>query len=306
MEHARTLQPSAPVVARTHLFAVMGAGLLWGTGGLTGVLLIDRTGLSPLAVAAYRLAIGGALVVGWLVLSGRLRRLRFTGRGGRRLVVLGLLAAWYQSCYFAAVSLTSVSLATLITLGSSPVLVVAAESVLARRRPDRRTVLAIAAAAAGLALLVGTPATGDPAAALGGAACALASAAGFAAITMLGARPVDDLGPLPTVGLSFCVGGAVLLPVAGLTGGLAVGLDTPTLGLLVFLGLAPTALAYGLFFAGLSTVATGSAALIALLEPLTAAVLGAVVLDERLGAAGLAGAVLIGAAVLTTSLRRRR
>jgi drug/metabolite transporter, DME family len=97
----------------------------------------------------------------------------------------------------------------------------------------------------------------------------------------------------------------LLLPVAALTGGVTVGLDGGTVALLLYLGLAPTALAYGLYFTGLRTVATGSAALISLLEPITAAVLGAVVLDERLGAAGLAGAVLIGVAVLMTTTGRR-
>ncbi|TDD68014.1 EamA/RhaT family transporter [Jiangella aurantiaca] len=284
----------------------MGAGVLWGTGGLTGALLIDRTGLGVLAVAAFRLLVGGGLVVVWLLATGRLHRLRLSGRGVRRLLLLGALAALYQSCYFAAVSLTSVSLATLVTLGASPVLVVLAESGVGRRRPDGRILVAIATAIAGLALLVGTPGAGDPAAVLAGTVCALTSAAGFAAITMLGARPVDDIGPLPTAGLSFCAGGLLLLPIAALTGGVGVGLDAGAIGLLLFLGLAPTALAYGLYFTGLRTVATGSAALFSLLEPLTAAALGAVVLDERLGAAGLAGAVLIGSAVVMTATGRRR
>ncbi|PZF80258.1 EamA family transporter [Jiangella anatolica] len=284
----------------------MGAGVLWGTGGLTGALLIDRTGIDVLGVASFRLLVGGGLVVAWLLASGRLHRLRPSGRSVRRLLTLGALAALYQSCYFAAVQLTSVSLATLVTLGASPVLVVAAESVAGRRRPDRRILLAIATAIAGLALLVGAPATGDPAAVLAGMACALASASGFAAITMLGARPVDDLGPLPTAGLSFAAGGLLLLPVAVLTGDMAVAPDASTLGLLLYLGLAPTALAYGLYFTGLRSVATGSAALMSLLEPLTAAVLGAIVLDERLGLAGLAGAVLIGSAVVMTATGRRR
>ncbi len=303
MEHTRTL---TPLSTRADLLSVMGAGVLWGTGGLTGVLLIDRTDVGVLAVAAYRLLVGGGLVAAWLLATGRLHRLRLPGRSVRRLVLLGALAALYQSCYFAAVQLTSVSLATLVTLGASPVLVVLAESVLGRRRPERRILVAIATAIAGLALLVGTPAAGDPAAVLAGTACALGSACGFAAITMLGARPVDDLGALPTAGLSFCAGGFLLLPIAALSGGLSVGLDAGTLGLLLYLGLAPTALAYGLYFTGLRTVATGSAALFSLLEPLTAAALGAVVLDERLGAAGLAGAGLIGAAVLMTVRGRSR
>ena len=37
------------------------AGLLWGTGGLTGTLLGAAAGLSPLWVAALRLVTGGAV-----------------------------------------------------------------------------------------------------------------------------------------------------------------------------------------------------------------------------------------------------
>ena len=39
------------------------AGFAWGTGGLLGSLLGHATGLSPLAVAAYRLGLGGLLVL---------------------------------------------------------------------------------------------------------------------------------------------------------------------------------------------------------------------------------------------------
>jgi DME family drug/metabolite transporter len=55
------------------------AGVLWGTGGLFGSLLAARTGLSPLAVAGYRLAVGGALLLALPLLSGR-----GSLRGGRR------------------------------------------------------------------------------------------------------------------------------------------------------------------------------------------------------------------------------
>ena len=48
------------------------------------------------------------------------------------------------------------------------------------------------------------------------------------------------------------------------------------------------ALAYLLFYAGLRTAPGSSAAIATLLEPLTAAVLAALLLDERLGAAGVA------------------
>lgn len=302
MDLYRPLAVSEPVTQhvthRSDLLAVIGAGLLWGTGGLAGVLLGRWSGADPLAVAAYRLLVGGGLVVAGLLLLGRHAELRLGRSAWRRVVVVGLLAATYQGCYFAAVELTSVSVATLVTLGSSPLLVVSAEAALTRRRPDPRVLTALAVATVGLVLLVGGPSDTAPVAVVLGALLALGSAAGFAAITLLGARPVAGLGPFATTGLSFSVGGLVLVPLALVAGQVSVGLEPASLSLVVYLGVAPTALAYMLYFSGLRSVRPGPAALIAMLEPLTAAVLGAVLLHERLGPTGIAGGILIGAAVV--------
>jgi DME family drug/metabolite transporter len=72
------------------------AGVAWGTGGLLGNLLGREAGLSPLAVAAYRLGLGGLLV---LVAVGALtlfhgRRPLLGGAGHRRAALrrVGLLA----------------------------------------------------------------------------------------------------------------------------------------------------------------------------------------------------------------------
>src|SRR6266567_9276065 len=99
------------------LFYLVISGLLWGTGGLTGSLLGRVAGLSAIAVAAGRLIAGGVLIIAFLAVTGR----RWpTGRAAWiRITVIGLLAAFYQSCYFTAVSLTSVPLATLVTIGAA-------------------------------------------------------------------------------------------------------------------------------------------------------------------------------------------
>ena len=105
----------------TGLLYLVTSGLLWGTGGLTGSLLSRVAGLSALAVAACRLTAGGVLIVVFLTVTGR------RWPAGRpawiRITVIGLLAAFYQGCYFTAVSLTSVPLATLVTIGAAPVIV---------------------------------------------------------------------------------------------------------------------------------------------------------------------------------------
>ena len=55
----------------TGLLYLVTSGLLWGTGGLTGSLLSRTAGLSALSVAAYRLTVGGLLIVVFLTVTGR-------------------------------------------------------------------------------------------------------------------------------------------------------------------------------------------------------------------------------------------
>jgi DME family drug/metabolite transporter len=277
------------------------SGLLWGTGGLTGSLLSRATGLSPISVAAYRLTMGGVLIVAFLTVTGR----RWpAGRAAwTRITVIGLLAALYQGCYFTAVSLTSVPLATLITIGATPVIVLGADRI-AGRGVSRAAYGTAAMALAGLGLLVGLPS--ESGRILPGAGMAVLAAAGFAAVTLTGSRPVAGLDEATMTGFGFVLGGLALMPLATAVGGLGFSPHLRALGLLVALGTGPTAVAYTLYFRGLRTVAAGTAALLTLLEPLTGAVLAAIILGERLSVTGMAGAAVIAVAVILTVRANRR
>lgn len=284
---------------------VAGGALLWGTGGIAGTFLAAGSDLAAVAVATYRLLVGGGVLVLALVLARRLRRVPRSRRVARRIVATGALAALYQGCYFAAVSLVSVSTATLVALGAAPVLVAAATVVSTRSRPSARVVVAMTVALMGLVLLIGVPAPegARPGSGLG---LALVAAGAFAAITILNSRPVPGLEPLALTGLSFTLGGVLLVPFAALTGAaLAPPRGVGGWLLLGFLGVVPTALAYGAYFGGLRRVPATTATLLALLEPLTAAVGAAVLLDERLGVAGVVGGALLAVAVALLRPRRR-
>jgi DME family drug/metabolite transporter len=284
------------------LFLTLSA-LLWGTGGLLGDLLGHDAGLSPLAVATVRLIAGGALIVGLLLVTGKRRP---AGRAAwRRIAVTAALSALFQGCYFAAIAVTSVSLATLVTIGAAPVLVAVAERRTRGRALGRSGAITMVLALTGLGLLMGFPGGGlSETAVLAGAGLSLASAAGFAAVTMLGGQPVAGLDELTVNGYGFLLGGAVLVPVTaavgggfGLRAGLGVSGWLAAAGLLLALALAPTAVAYVLYYRGLRTAPASTAALLTLLEPLTATALAAVFLGERLATAGIAGAIILLAGV---------
>jgi DME family drug/metabolite transporter len=285
------------------MFCLVLAGLLWGTGGLTGTLLGRAAGLSPLSVAALRLLTGGVLIVAFRVLPGR----RWpAGRAAwARIAVTGVLAATFQAAYFCAVSLTSVSLATLVTIGATPVIVQVAELLLGRRRLDKAGLARTALALAGLGLLVGLPSGGyGPVAVLESAGLALLAAAGFGALTLICAVSVPGLSEETVTGLGFTAGGLALVPLAAVTGGLAFRPSLAAFGWLAVLAAGPTSLAYTLYFRGLREAPASTGALLSLLEPLTATVLSVAFLGNRLSPAGIAGAVLLAAAVLSAARSR--
>jgi drug/metabolite transporter, DME family len=282
------------------------SGLLWGTGGLIGTLLGRAAGLSAMSVASYRLLAGGGLVVAFLSLTGK----RWpTGRAAwSRIAVNGLLSALFQSCYFGAIALSCVSLATLVTIGATPVIVAIAEHARGRRPLTRADVITTATALAGLGLLVGDPGGGlSETAVLASTALALLSAAGFAAVTLIGTSLVTGLDELTLNGFGFSLGGLVLLPLAGvLGGGLGFRPGLASAGLLAALGIGPTAAAYTLYFHALRKASASTAALLTLIEPLAAALLAAAVLGDKLSATGIAGAVVLLAAVVRTVLADAR
>jgi drug/metabolite transporter, DME family len=281
----------------TGLLYLITSGLLWGTGGLTGSLLGRVAGLSAMSVAACRLSAGGTLIVIFLTVTGR--RWPAGRTAWTRIAVIGVLAALYQSCYFTAVALTSVALATLVTIGTAPVIVLGANR-LTGRPAGRFAPVAACLALAGLGLLVGLPSGFPETAVLASAGMAVLAAAGFAALTLIGARPVPGLDDLTLTGFGFTLGGLVLLPLTAAFGGLSFRPGLEAIGLLIALGTGPTAVAYTLYFRGLRQAAASTAALLALLEPLTGAILAVFVLGQRLSTTGIAGAATLVAAVIIT------
>jgi drug/metabolite transporter, DME family len=282
--------PSSPCgSARLSAALLVLAGVLWGTGGLAGALLQSAAGIGPVAVAAYRLLVGGGIAV--LFTATRLRELRTPAALSRLLVTGGLLAA-FQAAYQVAVAWIGVSLSTLITIGSVPVFVAGVDGLLARRMPGWRTLLAIGGALVGLALLTGGAA--DTARMPQGVAMSLLAGGGFALLTLLAARPV--VGQHATTSAGLLLGGVLLTPF-GLLGGMGLPVDGRVLALVLYLGLVPTAIAYGAYFLGLRRAQPTAAALATMLEPLTATLLAVGLYGERLTPSGVCGALLIAGAL---------
>ena len=270
--------PVAQVLVAAALFGTTGTAQALGPGGTT-----------PLGVGAARLAVGGLALLLVLPLLG----------GGRRTAVrlwrtpvglaAGLCTALYQVCFFAGVDRAGVALGTLVTIGSGPVFAGLLAAALLRERPERAWVRATALCLTGLALLTGTGDRPEPL----GVLLALLSGLAYAAYTVAGRRLMTGgLGSAQVMASAFGLGALVLLPVLAVQP--LAWLAAPRgVALAVYLGLVTTTAAYVLFGRGLAVLPAGPVTTLMLAEPLVAAALGVGLLDERLGAAGVAGALLV-------------
>jgi DME family drug/metabolite transporter len=294
----------APDSATRGFVLVVAAALCWGTSGISGDVVARRSDLAPLEIAWYRMAIGAVVLLAVHLLTRRRRagrRVPLTRATAGQLTVVAVGLAAYQAAYFAAVATAGVSIATLVALGLAPLLVALASAALGHGRPDRATLVALGVALAGLVLLVGTSAgadTGDTV--VLGALVAVGCAVAYGAVVVSSGLVT---GGVPTTMVGF-IGGALLLTPVVLATGLHLPGDPVALGVLAYLGVVPSALAYGLFFTGVRTVPASVAAIVTLLEPLTATMLATAFLGERLAPAALAGGMLMLAAVAGLYLRR--
>jgi DME family drug/metabolite transporter len=291
--------PISPGRARLGLVQVSLAGVLWGTGGLVMQLIRDREPMSVLVVSTWRMLLAALVLFAALLVTRGFADLRALMRQRPRTAILvGTCTGAYQALYFGAVLAVGVTVSTVVALGLAPVLLTIGESVAARTRPTRTPVVPLPASNLGLVLLCGDAGTSTSGPhPLLGVLLAAASGSTYALATGIG-RPLTGLTtPLALTTATSTAGALALLPFGLLAGGPYLPASAEVTGLLVYLGVATLAVAFALLYAGLRTV-TGSAALVAtLLEPVTAAVVAAVVLGERLGLLGIIGAVLILAAV---------
>lgn len=275
------------------------AGVLWGTGGITLEVVRDHAPLSFVTISGYRMLIAAVVLVAAVVLLRRwadLMALLRESPGTACLVGVGTGA--YQALYFGAVVEVGVTVATVVSLGLAPVLLTAAEALRHRRHPGVRRLLVIAAALAGLVLVSGAAggAQTGPRPWLG-VLLSVASGATYAATTALG-RPISQrTDPLALTTVATTAGALALVPAALIAGGPLTTGDPVAIGALGYLGVMTMALAYGLLYAGLRTISSTAAVIASLLEPVTAAIVAAVFLDERVGALGIVGIVLVLVAV---------
>jgi probable blue pigment (indigoidine) exporter len=266
---------------------------LWGTTYLvtTELLPPDR----PFLAALIRTLPAGLLLVA-------ITRMLPRGSWWWRSLVLGTLniGAFNALLFVGAYRLPGGVAATVGAI--QPLIVALLSTGLLRDRLSLRTVLAAIAGVFGVGLLV---LRADARLDTWGVVAALAGAVVMAVGVVLSKRWTSPAPLLATTGWQLVAGGLVLLPVAYLTEGAPPAMTGQNILGYAYLTILGSAVAYALWFRGIQGLSPTDATFLLLLSPVTATILGWLVLDQRLTTPQVIGGLIVLAALVSAQIRRK-
>ncbi len=277
---------------------VLLAAMLWGTVGTTQTFLTE--GISSFAVAGVRSAIGGGVL---LIVTIAMRKISLKNWSWKWTIFAAIAIALFQSLFFTSVRFTGVAVGTVVTIGSSPVFSGIIEWFIYKVRPSKIWGVATILAIIGCVLLFTNrgEAVVDPV----GVGLALTAGFMFALYTNVSKQLMEREETLPAVAMTFSMCALFLLPFAA-RDGVSWLTEGTNLVAMLFMALAATSVAYLLFLGGLKKISSSAAVTLSLAEPLTAALLGVLLVGEYLSPLSWIGVGLLlgGIVVLTVGARK--
>lgn len=273
--------------ARLGALLVLVSATGFGTLGVLGIVAGDA-GLSIPTVLFFRFALATVLVWGLLYARGQLRRLR-----GRNLVVgIGLGALGYAAMsgfYFLGLEFMTAGMVGIV-LYTYPAFVLVLAAAFLGEPIDRRTLFALGATLGGVALITGAdPAAADPR----GVGIVLVAAVVYATYITVSRTALHEVSA-PTLTAHVMPAAAASFFVVGMaTDTLAMPQGAVAWGAVVGIAVLATAVPIFAFFAGLSRIGAGPAAILSAVEPVVTVALGALFLAEPVSAVLVVGGGLV-------------
>ena len=266
----------------------------WGLSGVCSQCLFADYGLDSGWLTAVRMLLSGLALLIFAASKGPRRLFEPFGSRSDLLWLLayafpGLLLC--QFTYLAAIEHSNSATATVLQ-SLNVVMMALFMSARRRQRPGAAQLAALACALAGTFLVATHGRPGEMALTPAGLAFGLISAAGVLTYTLF-SRPITaKYGSALITGWGMLIGGAAP-GMAERVWLLPEGLDARAFALIAVIVLVGTAGGFSIFLLGVKYIGPERATLIGCLEPATAAILSALWLQTRFGAAELAGFALI-------------
>lgn len=281
------------------------AAALWGSSGIWSTALFAR-GLTPGSTALLRPALGGIVLFAAALLVAR-PALR---PGWRAFLILaglgGAITAVFQIAYQSSLASSGVP-TTVALLYLSPAFTLAASGPLLREWPTARQLGLAAFSVTGVWLTVTGVEGADVTLDLRGLGWGILAGATYAMYSLFGRWGGPRYGPWATLlhsNLGSCVLMALVLPVAGYP--VVLPADGASWGILAAYSVLTLSAASILYYDALARIEAGRAAIFTTLEPVVAAVLATIFLNEGLTTRGWFGLAMVVAGVAGAYALERR
>ncbi|OED63035.1 hypothetical protein A165_16005 [Vibrio tasmaniensis ZS-17] len=279
---------------QTGTLVILLASILWGTTGTAASFAPD---LSPLAIGAFSMGVGGLMQAGLAY-----RKILFAFdkllQNKKLLAVSAVALAVYPLAFYSSMKLSGVAIGTVVSIATAPFFSALLECLISKKNNiNKRWLTSFAIGVVGIGLLVFSESSsanesGDDLKLLG---IGLGLVAGLCyAIYSWATKALIDKGikSQAAMGSIFGLGAMLLLPTLWFTGD---NLFSSEINVIVisYLTLIPQCLGYIAFSFGLRHVTASSANLLTLFEPVVAAVLAVCVVGELIPFTGWLGMSLI-------------
>jgi DME family drug/metabolite transporter len=280
------------------ILLILGAAALFGTTGT--VLANGPLGVDSVTAGVARLLVGGA---GLAVVSHRHFRQVLGQYWVTALGAVGVGA--YQLCFFYSTRHAGVAVATVITIGSSPLFARLIGGFRRRPAPHRLWYLAALILSVGLAFLSSAQDAGSQVEFVG-VVSALVAGLSYAIYTECAAVLIDQkLDSTAVMGVLFLGAGVLTSPFL-LFRPISWIATQRGVVMIAYLGIVTLSLAYVAFGKGLKKLVPTTVVMLTLLEPVVATLLAYFVLHEKVSGASWFGMllVLVGLPIIAISVQR--
>lgn len=285
---------TSPRDFRIGVAAVLFASVVWGTTGTAASFAPD---VSAAAIGAAAMGIGGLLQAAIAAKNIR-RAVPDLALHWRKLVLGGLAVALYPLAFYGSMRLAGVTIGTVVTIGSAPLLSALIENMFDGARLSKRWLGGALLGLIGMLLLCvaessSTEVFSGGHSTVAGIALGLIGGLTYALYSWT-ARGLMLQGIRSSVamGATFGIGGLLLMPVLVITGGpFLASWNNAAVG--IYMALVPMFLGYICFGMGLARIPASMATTITLIEPVVAAMLAVAIIGERLPLLGWFGVTLI-------------
>ena len=284
---------SAVVQGNTLLgsLAVLMAATLWGTTGTAAAFAPE---VPAMAIGAAAMG-GGGLLQALMAVRPMAKHRQGLRRHWLLLLIGALAVAVYPLAFYGSMRLAGITVGTVVTIGSAPLLSALIEYLFDRQRLSLRWLAGAVLGVVGMALLAAAESHGATGGEAVGSGMLLGLLAGLTyALYSWTARRLmlNGVAAKAAMGATFGGGALFLLPVLLFTGAPLLASGT-NLAVGLYMALVPMFIGYLCFGYGLARIAASTAITLTLFEPVVAAALAVIIVGERLPLQGWLGIVLI-------------